>query len=104
MNAKRVYVHRSRMDELVEGLSARLERAVLGYGLDEGTTMGPLHPPAQKAFVDGDHRGGQGSGAKVLEFGELPGGELAGGNFLRPAIVVDPDPRCGWSPRSSSGR
>jgi acyl-CoA reductase-like NAD-dependent aldehyde dehydrogenase len=28
----------------------------------------------------------------VLEFGELPGGEFAEGNFLRPAIVVDPDP------------
>ena len=32
------------------------------------------------------------AGADVLEFGELPGGELTGGNFLRPAIVVDPDP------------
>jgi acyl-CoA reductase-like NAD-dependent aldehyde dehydrogenase len=28
----------------------------------------------------------------VLELGELPGGELADGNFLRPAIVVDADP------------
>ena len=32
------------------------------------------------------------AGADVREFGELPGGELAGGNFLRPAIVVNPDP------------
>jgi hypothetical protein len=31
------------------------------------------------------------SGANVLEFGELPAGELAGGNFVRPAIVVNPD-------------
>ena len=30
------------------------------------------------------------SGATVLEFGRLPGGELAEGNFVRPAIVVDP--------------
>ena len=43
MAAKRVYVHRSRYDEVVEGLSALLERTVLGHGLDEGTTMGPLH-------------------------------------------------------------
>jgi acyl-CoA reductase-like NAD-dependent aldehyde dehydrogenase len=28
----------------------------------------------------------------VREFGELPEGEFAEGNFLRPAIVVDPDP------------
>ena len=92
MNAKRLYVHRSRMDELVAGLSARLEKAVLGYGLDEGTTMGPLHQPAQKAFVDEIIEEAKDSGATVLEFGELPGGEFAGGNFLRPAIVVDPDP------------
>jgi acyl-CoA reductase-like NAD-dependent aldehyde dehydrogenase len=92
MNAKRIYVHRSRMDEVVAGLSARLEQAKLGYGLDEGTTMGPLHSPVQKAFVDELIEEAKASGADVREFGELPGGDLAGGNFVRPAIVVDPDP------------
>ena len=92
MNAKRVYVHRSRLDEVVNGLAARLEKAKLGYGLDEGTTMGPLHSPVQKAFVDELIEEAKGSGADVREFGELPGGDLAGGNFVRPAIVVDPDP------------
>ncbi len=92
MNAKRVFVHRSRLDEVVEGLSARLEKAKLGYGLDEGTTMGPLHSPAQKAFVDEIIQEAKDAGADVREFGELPGGDLAGGNFVRPAIVVDPDP------------
>ncbi len=92
MNAKRVYVHRSRMDEVVNGLAARLEKSKLGYGLDEGTTMGPLHSPVQKAFVDELIEEAKASGAEVREFGELPGGDLAGGNFVRPAIVVDPDP------------
>lgn len=92
MNAKRVFVHRSRRDELVAGLEARLNRAVLGYGLDEGTTMGPLHQPAQKAFVQEIIQEAKDAGADVREFGELPGGDLAGGNFVRPAIVVDPDP------------
>ncbi|MCR2783250.1 MULTISPECIES: aldehyde dehydrogenase family protein [unclassified Microbacterium] len=90
MNAKRVYVHRSRLDELVAGLTARLENVVIGYGLDEGTTMGPLHQPAQKAFVEEIIAEAKDAGADVREFGELPGGDLAGGNFLRPAIVVDP--------------
>ncbi|MFA9432317.1 aldehyde dehydrogenase family protein [Egicoccus sp. AB-alg2] len=93
MNAKRVYVHRSRLEELVDGLSQRLEQTVLGYGLDEGTTMGPLHQRAQKEFVTELIQEAKDSGAQVLEFGELPGGELEGGNFLRPAIVVDPDPK-----------
>ena len=91
MNAKRVYVHNSRLDEVVAGLSARLDKAVIGYGLDEGTTMGPLHSPAQKAFVEEIIQEAKDAGADVREFGELPGGDLAGGNFLRPAIVVNPD-------------
>jgi acyl-CoA reductase-like NAD-dependent aldehyde dehydrogenase len=92
MNAKRVFVHRSRLDELVAGLEARLEKVVLGYGLDEGTTMGPLHQPAQKAFVEEIIQEAKDAGADVREYGTLPGGDLAGGNFLRPAIVVAPDP------------
>jgi len=92
MNAKRIYVHRSRVQEVVDGLAARLEKVRLGYGLDEGTTMGPLHSPIQKAFVDELIEEAKESGAEVREFGELPGGELAGGNFVRPAVVVDPDP------------
>ncbi|WP_448006197.1 aldehyde dehydrogenase family protein [Agromyces bauzanensis] len=92
MNTKRVYVHRSRMDELVAGLEARLNTVVLGYGLDQGTTMGPLHQPAQKAFVEEIIQEAKDAGADVREYGTLPGGDLAGGNFLRPAMVIDPDP------------
>ena len=90
MNAKRLFVHKSRLDEVVKGLSARLQKVKLGYGLDKDTTMGPLHSPAQKTFVDSLIKEAKESGAKVLEFGELPGGVLKGGNFVRPAIVVDP--------------
>jgi acyl-CoA reductase-like NAD-dependent aldehyde dehydrogenase len=90
MNAKRLYVHKSRVDEVVKGLSARLEKVKLGYGLDKDTTMGPLHSPAQKAFVDTLIKEAKDAGAKVLEFGELPGGDMKGGNFVRPAIVVNP--------------
>lgn len=92
MNAKRVYVHRSRLDELVAGLEARLRNVQLGYGLDEGTTMGPLHQRAQKAFVAEIVEEARAAGADVREFGDLPAGELADGNFLRPALVIDPDP------------
>src|SRR6478609_9817438 len=93
MNAKRVYVHRSRLDEVVDGLSQRLAKAVIGYGLDDGTTMGPLHSSAQKAFVAELIEEAKEAGADVREFGTLPSDpELHGGNFLRPALVIDPDP------------
>jgi acyl-CoA reductase-like NAD-dependent aldehyde dehydrogenase len=90
MNAKRLFVHQSRLDEVVKGLAARLEKVKLGYGLDKDTTMGPLHSPAQKVFVDSLIKEAKEAGAKVLEFGELPGGDLKGGNFVRPAVVIDP--------------
>ena len=93
MNAKRVYVQSSRVDEVVKGLSARLQKVKLGYGLDAGTTMGPLHSPAQKKFVDELVQEAKSAGANVVEFGELPGGDMKGGNFVRPAIVVNPDPK-----------
>jgi acyl-CoA reductase-like NAD-dependent aldehyde dehydrogenase len=90
MNAKRLFVHKSRVEEVVKGLSARLQRVKLGYGLDKATTMGPLHSPAQKKFVDSLIKEAKDSGAEVIEFGELPGGDMQGGNFVRPAIVVNP--------------
>jgi acyl-CoA reductase-like NAD-dependent aldehyde dehydrogenase len=91
MNAKRLFVHKSRVDEVVKGLSARLAKVKLGYGLDKDTTMGPLHSPAQKAFVDAIIKEAKDAGTQVLEFGELPGGDMTGGNFVRPAIVINPD-------------
>ena len=92
MNAKRVYVHRSRMQEVVDGLATRLSQVQLGYGLDASTTMGPLHQRSQKEFVEALIAEAVDAGAEVREFGELPGGDLADGNFVRPAIVIDPDP------------
>ena len=94
MNAKRVYVHTSRIDEVVSGLSdAAAEGQSSVTASTTGTTMGPLHSPAQKKFVDALIQEAKDSGANVLEFGELPGGDMKGGNFVRPAIVVNPDPK-----------
>jgi acyl-CoA reductase-like NAD-dependent aldehyde dehydrogenase len=92
MNAKRIYVHESRADELVAGLTARLEKVKLGHGLDADTNMGPLHSPNQKKFVEKLIADAKAAGADVREFGELPTGDLATGNFVRPALVVNADP------------
>lgn len=93
MNAKRIYVHRSRLAEVVAAFSERLQRTVLGAGLDPATTMGPLHTARQQAFVAELVSEARAAGATVLEFGELPQDpSLADGHFLRPALVIDPDP------------
>src|SRR6185437_14803972 len=65
MNAKRLFVRKSRIDEVVKGLSARLQKVKLGYGLDKDTTMGPLHSPAQKTFVESLVKEAKDAGAKV---------------------------------------
>ena len=95
MNVKRIYVHESRLDELVTGLSNRLEQVVLGEPLDPKTTMGPLHSATHKQFVEGLVREARESGADVREFGALPTGDLADGFFIQPALIINPDPSLG---------
>lgn len=89
--AKRIYVHRSRYDEVVEGLAGRLDGVVLGHGLAEGTTMGPLHSRRQRDFVAEIVDEARASGAEVREFGTLPA-DHPDGNFLLPTLVLDPEP------------
>ena len=64
MNAKRIYVHRSRMNEVVNAITARLQKTKLGYGLDKDTTMGPLHSPQPEEVRRRAHRRGQGFGCQ----------------------------------------
>jgi acyl-CoA reductase-like NAD-dependent aldehyde dehydrogenase len=50
---KRIYVHHSRYDELVDKLGYSFDRIVVGDGLAPGTTMGPLNNKSQFDFVIG---------------------------------------------------
>jgi acyl-CoA reductase-like NAD-dependent aldehyde dehydrogenase len=88
MAVKRLYVHRSRYDELVDGLSALLSATTLGHGLDETVTMGPLHRPQQKAYVEELLTEVRSRGAEVRELGSAA--DLTRGNFLRPSLVLAP--------------
>jgi acyl-CoA reductase-like NAD-dependent aldehyde dehydrogenase len=91
MATKRLYVHRSRYAEVVDGLSEILSGARLGHGLDEGVTMGPLHSARQKEYVQELVAQARESGAEVREFGEpADGADISRGNFLRPTLVLDP--------------
>jgi len=93
MAMKRLYVHRSRYAEVVDGLSEALATTRVGPGLDAGATMGPLHTRRQRDFVAdllGEARRGD---AEVRELGEaVDEAESRGGHFLRPALVLDPAP------------
>ena len=55
--------------------------------------MGPLHQPAQKAFVAELVEEAKAAGADgPASSASCPAASSPSGNFLRPALVVDPDP------------
>lgn len=94
MALKRMYVHESRYDEVVDGLRAACERAVVGDGLIPDTTMGPVNNAKQLKVVTDMIAEARASDAEVLECGQVPDEALynGGGYFQKPALVLDADP------------
>ncbi|MEM6461847.1 MAG: aldehyde dehydrogenase family protein [Pseudomonadota bacterium] len=94
MALKRLYVHESRYDELVDGLTARCEKAVIGDGLLPETTMGPVNNAKQLRIVANMIAEARSKGANVRECGQVPDEALVagGGYFQRPALIYDADP------------
>lgn len=82
---KRVYVHESQHDRLVEALAARLDAAIVGDGLEQGVELGPLTNKPQFERV-----------AALVEDARARGGEIvAGGSkidgpgyFFQPTLVT----------------
>ena len=93
MAIKRIYVHRSRYDELVSGLSEVLGAKRAGPGLSPGSTMGPLNSARQRDFVSALCAEARAAGHEVRELGSVDeAGVAAGGYFMRPALVLNPAP------------
>lgn len=94
MALKRLYVHRTRYDEVIDGLSSVCDRQVIGDGLLPETTMGPMNNAKQLGVVTSMIRQARQAGADVQEFGSVPDQELYdGGYFQRPTLVFNPDSR-----------
>jgi len=86
---KRIYVHHSRFDELVEGLSRSFEGIVVGDGLRSETTMGPLNNKAQFEFVTGLLEQCVNAGLTVLTKGKkLDPDSWTEGYFMLPSIIT----------------
>lgn len=93
MALKRLYVHRSRYDEVVDGLTATCNRMVVGDGLLDDTNMGPVNNQKQLAVVTGMIAQARAAGAEVEELGQVPDEALyRNGYFQRPTLVYDPHP------------
>jgi aldehyde dehydrogenase (NAD+) len=86
----RLLVPRSRRDEIVNRLVARVETMTLGDPLDPATDVGPVITKAQQERILDYIRAGQEEGAKVAVGGGVPTGAGFGkGNWVQPTVFVD---------------
>jgi len=91
MAIKRLYVHRDRMDETVDALAGRLATEVVGDGLAEEVTMGPVHTARARDRVEAFLAEAGGAGAAVLRPGRVRAEDAAAGGYVvSPALVVAP--------------
>ncbi|MEM1437070.1 MAG: aldehyde dehydrogenase family protein [Pseudomonadota bacterium] len=82
---KRLYVHDSIYDETVDELAKLADEAVIGDGLEQGTTHGPLQNRMQFEKVKELLEDARANG-KIAAGGEVPDRD---GYFIRPTIVRD---------------
>lgn len=93
MALKRLYVHRSRFEEVVEALTRVVDEYVVGDGLDPAVTMGPVNNLRGKRKVLAMVEQAEKSGAEVRVLGSVRDPDsFEQGYFVRPTLVVDPDP------------
>ena len=92
MALKRLYVHKSRFDEVVAGLTAICDVQVVGDGLVPEVTMGPLNNRDQYNIVRAIVDEALAAGCRVIESGAIHSEtDFGRGHFVRPTIVLNPD-------------
>jgi len=92
MALKRLYVHRSRYDEVVAGLRDVCDRQVIGDGLLPDTTMGPVNNAKQLRFVTDLIEKSRAAGFETVECGRVPDEALyRTGYFQTPTLMLNPD-------------
>ncbi len=91
MAIKRLYVHEDRLGELLDAMVERISGEVVGDGLVEGVTMGPMHTAAGRDRVEEMIDEAHTRGARTLQPGSIRDDDLgAGGYFVSPTLVVSP--------------
>jgi acyl-CoA reductase-like NAD-dependent aldehyde dehydrogenase len=90
MAIKRLYAPRDRVNELTEAVLARCEREVVGDGLADEVTLGPLHTAAGQARVENLVKDAAAHGATVRTAGRIREEDAdSGGYFVLPTVVTD---------------
>lgn len=88
MAIKRLYVPQDKVDLMVEALVARVGTEVVGDGLAEDVTMGPVHRPQARDRVESMLAQAEAAGARVHRPAHIRDEDAgAGGYLVSPAIV-----------------
>lgn len=88
MAVKRVYVPEDKVATMVDALVDRVGAEVVGDGLSDGVTMGPVHRAPARDRVEGMLEDAAGRGATVHRPAQVREDDVAaGGYFVSPAIV-----------------
>jgi len=91
IDIKRLYVHDSRYDELVEKLRAAVDKIVVGDGTRPEVTMGPINNSRQYDKVTKLLAETKEAGADCVELGSYAEGtDVADGYFMLPHLVLNP--------------
>jgi aldehyde dehydrogenase len=92
MAIKRVYIHESVFDALLEALIAGAQHLVVGDGLAPDTTMGPLNNKAQYDRIVDLRDEASALGGRVIEVGSRSAtAAWDGGYFVQPCFVTSVD-------------
>ena len=89
--ASRLLIHPSRLAEIRQGLKISLESVVVGPGVDAESEMGPMIDVPNRERIRSLVDEAEQTGEVVLK-GQIPGGKLANGAFIRPSLVAMRDP------------
>lgn len=85
----RLYVHKSKFDKVVAGVSEAAKKIKLGPGIHPETEMGPLVSQIQHERVTGFLKSGLEEGATAAAGGKAAKGP---GYFVEPTVLVDTKP------------
>ena len=85
----RLYVQRSRFDEVVDGVAQIAKSIKMGPGMEPGTQMGPLVSDEQLRLVTGYLESGEAQGATALAGGGRFGDR---GYFVEPTVLTNTRP------------
>ncbi|MFI0357440.1 aldehyde dehydrogenase family protein [Actinomadura sp. 9N407] len=90
--SSRLLVHEDIAEEFLERLTGVVSRIQVGDALDRGTQIGPVISGAHRDRILGLVRRGETEGAEVVAGGDAVrlDGELSGGSYLAPTVLLDP--------------